>query len=106
MAIRGLLEEELGNSLRMIKVFRLELQKLLKQKDSVLVKEIKGHRYLYKAHRENERVVYQYLGKYNDEVYQEYVKRRELKKKYRNNISIVSAQIKALRSALRGPASI
>lgn len=105
MAIKGILKEELDNSIRMKESYEKELAKL--PAGSLIQKKIKGHMYYYVVLRENGDVKFNYQGKnITDEIKEKYAKAKELRKKYRNNISQVKRQIKFLKGVLRGQESI
>jgi hypothetical protein len=98
--IKGVLKEELENSLQMRKDYERELAKL--PKGSLVKKKIKGHEYYYLLLRERGKVKFIYKGKLSEEEIKEYREAKELRAKYRKLLSQVKKQIKFLRSALRG----
>ena len=98
--IKSVLEEELQNSLRMKEEYEEALKKL--PRGSLVKKIIKGRPYYYLAERKGSKVVYRYLGQPSDKEKEKYEKAKELRKKYRHNLSMVKKQIAYLRSALRG----
>ena len=104
MAIRGILAEELKNTVQMCRRFESEIRKL--PKEVMVVKNIRNRKYLYLARRDGPRIVYRYYGKYDQAVFVKFKKSKQLRRKYMENIKILKAQIKAIRSALRGPATI
>jgi len=105
MAIKGVLREELDNSIRMQKRYEEELAKL--PLGSLIKKRIKGHEYYYIVLRENKKVRFTYRGKEVPEsVIKEYARAKELRGKYRNLLSQVKKQIKFLKGVLRGQESI
>jgi hypothetical protein len=105
MAIKGVLREELENSIRMQKKYVEELEKL--PVGSLIKKKIKGHEYYYVVMRENGKVKFVYKGKNVSEVLiEEYVRAKELRAKYRKLLSQLKKQIKFLKGALRGQESI
>jgi len=105
MAIKGILREELDNSIRMQKRYDEELEKL--PAGSLVKKKIKGHEYYYIVLRENKKVRFAYQGKEVPEsVFEEYARAKELRAKYRNLLSQVKRQIKFLKGVLRGQESI
>ncbi len=103
-AIKGVLSEELKNSLQMKKDYERELAKL--PKGSLIEKEIKGNKYYYLLLRENGRVKFIYRGKVNKEEIEKYRKAKEYRAKYRRLLSQVKKQIRFLRSSLRGKQSV
>ena len=102
--IKGVLKEELENSLQMKADYERELAKL--PKGSLIKKKIKGHEYYYLLLRENGKVKFIYKGKVSKEEIKKYQEAKEYRAKYRNLLSQVKKQIKFLRSALRGKESI
>jgi nitrogen fixation/metabolism regulation signal transduction histidine kinase len=105
MAIKGVLREELDNSIRMKKKYEEELSNL--PVGSLIRKKIKGHEYYYIVLRENGEVKFIYKGKnVPEDLIKEYARAKELRKKYRNALSQIKKQIKFLKGALRGQESI
>ena len=105
MAIKGVLREELDNSIRMKKKYEEELSNL--PIGSLIRKKIKGHEYYYIVLRENGEVKFIYKGKnVPEDLIKEYARAKELRKKYRNALSQIKKQIKFLKGALRGQESI
>jgi hypothetical protein len=104
MAIKEVLKEELGNSLRMQRDYRRALAKL--PRGSVVRKVIRGRPYFYVAYRVKDRVRFIYKGREMDE--QELAKYRDAKKfrvQYRQHLSTLRKQVVFLKKALRiGPA--
>ena len=98
--IKGLLAEELKNSLDMQKEYEVALRKL--PKGCFVRKVIHGHPYYYFAERKGDKVVYRYKGNPAPE---ELKKAEDIKKKraqYRKLLSRVKKQVKFLKGALRG----
>ena len=105
MAIKGVLREELDNSLRMKKRYEQELAKL--PKGSLIQKKIKGHKYYYLLLREGGKVRFIYKGKsVSLDMIKKYAEAKILRAKYRKLLSQVKKQIKFLRSSLRGKEAI
>jgi hypothetical protein len=102
--IKGVLKEELGNSLRMKDDYEKELAKL--PKGSLVKKMIKGHEYYYLVLRENGKVRFVYKGKVSEEEIAKYREAKEYRARYRKLLSQVKKQIRFLRSALRGKESV
>jgi len=99
--IKGVLREELENSLRMKEDYERELAKL--PKGALVKKKIKGHEYYYLVLREKGKVKFIYKGKTVSEAeLRKYKEAKEYRAKYRKSLSQVKKQIKFLRSALRG----
>lgn len=103
-AIKGVLKEELENSLQMEADYERELAKL--PKGSLVKKKIKGHEYYYLLLREKGKVKFIYKGKVSKDEIRKYKEAKEYRAKYRKLLSQVKKQIKFLRSALRGKESI
>ena len=102
--IKGVLKEELGNSLRMKRDYERELTKL--PKGSLIKKKIKGHEYYYLLLREKGKVKFIYKGKVSDKEIKKYKEAKECRAKYRKLLSQVKKQIRFLRSTLRGKESV
>ena len=98
--LKGVLKEELDNSLRMKKNYERELARL--PKGSLIKKKIKGHEYYYLVVREAGKVRFIYKGKVSQQQLQKYRQAKEYRAKYRELLSEVKKQIRFLRSALRG----
>ena len=103
--IKGVLREELENSLRMKEDYERELAKL--PEGSLIKKNIKGHEYYYLVLRKKGKVKFMYKGKTVSEAeLRKYKEAKDYRAKYRKSLSQVKKQIKFLRSALRGKESI
>jgi len=102
--LKGVLKEELANSLAMKKNYERELAKL--PKGSLIKKKIRGHEYFYLVFREDGKVKFLYKGKVSQAERQKYKNAKELRAKYRKLLSEVKKQIRFLRSALRGKESV
>ncbi len=102
--IKGVLAEELENSLRMEREYKEALRKL--PKGCLAVKKIRGHKYYYLVKRVNKKVKYIYKGKISKEERQKYEEAKVLRAKYRKLLSQVKKQIRFLRSSLRGKEAI
>ena len=102
--IKGVLKEELNNSLRMKKNYERELAKL--PKGSLVKKKIKGHEYYYLQLREKGKVRFIYKGKIFSGEIAKYKSAKEYRAKYRKALSQIKRQIRFLRSALRGKESV
>jgi len=98
--IKGVLKEELKNSLQMKKDYERELKKL--PQGSLVKKTIKGHEYYYLVQRVKGKVKFTYKGKLSEEEVRKYKEAKEYRAKYRKLLSQVKRQIVFLRSALRG----
>ena len=102
--IKGVLKEELKNSLQMKKDYERELAKL--PKGSLIRKIIRGHEYYYLVERKNGKVKFTYKGKATKEEINKYKEAKIYRAKYRKLLAKVKKQIKYLKGALRGKESI
>ncbi len=102
--IKGVLKEELGNSLHMKKSYERELAKL--PKGSLIKKKIRGHEYFYLLLRDKGKVKFIYKGRVPEEEIKRYSEIKEYRAKYRKLLSQVKKQIRFLRSTLRGKESV
>lgn len=103
--IKGVLREELENSLQMKKDYERELAKL--PKGSLIKKKIKGHEYYYLLLREGGKIKFIYKGsKVSKDEIEKYKQAKEYRAKYRKLLSQVKKQIRFLRSSLRGKEAI
>jgi hypothetical protein len=98
--IKGVLEEELENSLRLKKEYEKALCAL--PQGAVVRKEIRGHKYYYLMKREGLKVKFLYMGKLSKEEIKKYEEIKILRAKYRKLLSQAKNQIAFLRKALRG----
>lgn len=102
--IKGVLAEELENSLRMRKEYEEALSKL--PKGCLAVRKIRGREYYYLVKRIDDKVKYIYKGRISEEEKKKYEEAKVLRAKYRKLLSQVKKQIRFLRSALRGKEAI
>ena len=102
--IKGVLAEELENSIRMKKSYEEALREL--PKGSLAIKRIRGREYCYLAGRAGRKVKYKYLGKISDLEKKKYLEATKLRAKYRKLLSQVKKQIKFLKGSLRGKQAI
>jgi hypothetical protein len=102
--IKGVLKEELQNSLRMKVSYERELAKL---PQGVLIKKnIKGREYYYLLFRDRGKPRFIYKGKASKKEIKKYAEAKEYRAKYRKLLSQAKKQIRFLRSALRGKESV
>ena len=100
MVIKGVLKEELQNSLRMKKSYEREMAKL--PQGSLIKKKIKGHEYYYLLLREKGRVRFIYKGKnVSLKDLKKYHEAKKLRAKYRSLLSQVKKEIKFLEKSLK-----
>ena len=105
MAIKELLQEELGNSLRMAKDYEHASAKL--PRGCLVKKAIGGRSYYYLAHREKDRVRFKYLGRHVDEKeLAKYSEAKQLRAKYRRLMADVRKQVRFLRKALHAKQAV
>jgi len=102
--IKGVLREELSNSLRMARGYERELAKL--PKGSLVKKKIKGHDYYYLVLRHNGKVKFIYKGTASQAEIKKFSEAKRYRAKYRNLLSRAKKQIRFLKSSLRGKESI
>lgn len=102
--IKGVLAEELENSLRMEKGYEAALKKL--PDGCLAIRIIRGHKYYYIAKRIGKKVKFNYKGKLSEKEIKIYEDAKKLKAKYRKLLSQVKKQIKFLRGTLRGKEAI
>jgi len=102
--IKGVLSEELQNSLRMKREYEEALKNL--PKGCLALRKIHGHEYYYLVKRIDRKVKYIYKGKISEEEKKKYEEAKMLRTKYRNLLSKVKKQIRFLRSSLRGKEAI
>ena len=102
--IKGVLAEELANSLRMKKNYEKELRQL--PPGALTVRKIKGHEYYYLARRVAGKVRHVYKGKLSPSEKRRYKEIMAARAKYRSLVSQVKKQIKFLRSSLRGKEAV
>ena len=103
--IKGVLKEELANSLAMERSYERELARL--PKGSLIKKKVKGNEYYYLVLREQGKVRFIYKGKHvSEKEIGKYEHAKEYRAKYRRLLSEVKKQIAFLRSTLRGKKSV
>lgn len=98
--IKGLLAEELKNSLSMKREYEAALRQL--PKGCFVRKVISGRPYYYFVERKGHKVIYKYKG---NPLPEDLKKAEDIKKKraqYRKLLSQVKKQVKFLRGAIRG----
>jgi hypothetical protein len=98
--IKGVLAEELENSLQMKKRYAEALQKL--PRGSLVKKNIGGRNYYYLAFRENKKVRFVYKGRLSEVEVKRYKDAQKMRAKYRKLCREVNQQIVFLKKVLRG----
>ena len=105
MAIKELLKEELGHSLRMERDYQRELRKL--PRGCVVKKKVRSRVYFYIAFRDKARVRFIYRGRsMSEDDLAKYAKAKRRRAQYRGLLSDVRKQIKFLRKALRAKQAV
>lgn len=99
MFIKDMLNEELRNSRQIKRDYERALKKL--PRGSLVRKVIRGRPYFYLAHREGDKVQFDYLGKLSAEEVQHYEEVKSSRARYRRRLSEVKKQIAFLRKVLR-----
>ena len=102
--IKGVLAEELKNSLMMQKDYERSLRKLLQ--GCLARRVIGGRAYYYLVHREGQKVVYQYKGKISSEEIKKYQDAKKKRGQYRKLLSRAKKQVRYLKGALRGKEAV
>ena len=100
MSIKGVLKEELANSLRMQAGYERELAAL--PRGSLARRQINGHVYYYLVYREAGKVCSVYRGKVSRAELKKYSEAKEYRARYRRLLSRVKKQVRFLKGALRG----
>ena len=96
--VKGVLSEELENSERLLKRYRQEIAAL--PNGSLVPKKIKGGIFYYLAHREGDKVRFDYKGKLSAKELANYKKAANQKAKYRDLVADLKKQIVFLKRAL------
>jgi hypothetical protein len=100
MSIKGVLREELENSLRMQVRYEQELSSL--PKGSLVKRRIRGNEYYYLVYREDGKVRSVYRGKPDANEIAQYAAVRDRRAMYRNLLSKARRQVRFLQGVLRG----
>jgi hypothetical protein len=101
--IRGVLKEELDNSIVLLKRYNEELEKV---KGCLVRKCIKGRYYYYIAKRQKNKVVFIYKGPSSNDIKKQFAEQNKIKIKYKKLRDKAIRQIKFLRRALRGKEAV
>ncbi len=102
--IKGVLAEELQNSLRMQKEYERSLKGL---PQGCLARRVIGGRiYYYLVRRKGPKVIYQYKGKIGPDEIKKYQDAKERRAQYRKLLSRVKKQVRYLKGALRGKEAV
>lgn len=104
MAIKELLQEELGNSLRMERDYQRELARL--PRGSLVRKVVRGRSYYYLAAREDGRVRFRYLRQPDVATIERYEAAKRSRAQYRKLLADVRRQVRFMRRALRAKQAV
>lgn len=104
MAIKEVLQDELGSSLRMEKNYARRLEQL--PKGNLIKKKIKGREYWYLQIRDGRKVRFDYVKKPSGVMIARYGKAKERRKQYRSLLAQVRLQVKQIRKMLKHGQSI
>lgn len=96
--IKGVLKEELENSLRMLKRYRHEYKAL--PKGSLVRKKVKNQEYDYLACRENGKFALKYMGQLSEKEKSVYLEAKRKRREYRKLIADLKDQVKFIKRAL------
>ncbi len=96
--IKGVLKEELENSLRMKKRYLEALSEL--PKGSLVKKEIAGKEYYYEVFREGSKVRLSYKGKLSEDQVRDFEEKQQKRRRYKELIRDLDQQISYLRKVL------
>lgn len=101
--IKGVLKEELKNSLRMKRGYESAIKKL--PRGAIVSKVIRGHKYYYLVSKKGGKLIYKYKGKISNDEVKKYEEAKKQRAKYTKLLNQVKKQIKFLRRSLRGKES-
>lgn len=101
--IKGVLKEELKNSLRMKRGYEGAIKKL--PGGAIISRNIRGHKYYYLVSKKDGRLFYKYKGKLSGEEVEKYEDAKKQRAKYTKLLNQVKKQVKFLRRSLRGKES-
>lgn len=103
--IKGVLKEELENSIRLKKSYEKEIKE--RPGGSIVIKQIRGNKYYYVAFRVGGKVRFIYKGKELSRAFlDEFEKSKRLRNKYKDLVRQLNKRIKYLRKALRGKENV
>ncbi len=102
--IKGVLAEELKNSLGMKKAYEQAITKL--PRGTLTKRKIGKQEYYYLARRVGDKIKHEYKGKMSEAEIRKYEDAKVSRAKYRKLLAQVKKQIKFLRGVLRGKESI
>ncbi|MBF0490536.1 MAG: hypothetical protein HQL15_07950 [Candidatus Omnitrophica bacterium] len=102
--IKGVLAEELKNSLKMQKDYERSLKAL--PQGCLAKRVVRGRAYYYLVRREGQKVIYKYKGIILPQEINRYREAKEKRAQYRGLLSRVKKQVRYLKGALRGKEAI
>jgi hypothetical protein len=98
--IKGILEEELKRLEELSLFYKEKISKA--PRGSISVKDRGGKRYIYLAHREDKKIIFDYVGKDVPEVRDALNERMRQRKEYQAKLSQVKENLKEIKRSLRG----
>lgn len=98
--IKGVLKEELKNSLRMKRGYESVIKKL--PRGTLISRVVRGHRYYYLVSKKEGKLIYKYKGKLSSDEIKKYEDAKKRRAKYTRLLNQVKKQILFLRKSLRG----
>lgn len=101
--IKGVLKEELRNSLRMKRGYESVIKKL--PKGTIISRIVGRNKYYYLVFRKNGKLIYKYKGKMEIDEIQKFETAKKQRARYTKLLSQVKKQVKFLRRSLRGKES-
>ncbi|MBU4376919.1 MAG: hypothetical protein KKD29_05505 [Candidatus Omnitrophica bacterium] len=101
--IKGVLKEELKNSLDMVKRYQEEIIKI---KGCLIRKKIGKRYYFYIAKRQGKKIKFIYKGPISAEIKRAYLKQRKMLDKYKELLLKSKNQVKFIKRALRGKETV
>lgn len=101
--MKGVLKEELKNSLRMKRGYETAIKKL--PRGAIVSRIVRGHKYYYLVSKRQGKLIYKYKGKLSANEVKRYEDAKKQRAKYTKLLNQVKKQIKFLRRSLRGKES-
>jgi hypothetical protein len=98
--IKGILEEELKRLEELSAFYKVKISEA--PRGSISVKERSGKRYIYLAHREDKKIIFDYVGKDVPEVRDALNERMRQRKEYHAKLRQVKENLKEIKRSLRG----
>ena len=101
--IKGVLREELGNSIDLVNRYREEIAKI---KGCLVRKKIGKRYYYYLAKRQGKKIKFIYKGPISEEIKKVYSRQRKMLSKYKKLLQKSKMQVTFIKRALRGKEAI